>query len=76
MKILITGVTRGLGRALAEEYMRTGHTVIGCGRGGEAIFGLRMDHADHHFSVVDVALDNRVALWAVDVSALAGLRTC
>lgn len=67
MKILITGVTRGLGRALAEEYMKEGHTVIGCGRDGAAIFDLRMDHPPHHFSVVDVALDNKVALWAVDV---------
>jgi len=68
MKIVITGVTRGLGRALAEEYIRGGHTVIGCGRSGEAIFDLRMTHpAPHDFSVVDVALDNKVALWAAKV---------
>ena len=68
MKIVITGVTRGLGRALAEEFMRGGHTVIGCGRGGEAIFDLRMTHAaPHDFSVVDVALDSKVALWAAKV---------
>ena len=68
MKILITGVTRGLGRALAEYYIKAGHTVIGCGRSGEAIFDLRMTHgAPHDFSVVDVALDNKVALWAAKV---------
>jgi NAD(P)-dependent dehydrogenase (short-subunit alcohol dehydrogenase family) len=68
MKIVITGVTRGLGRALAEEYIRGGHTVIGCGRGGEAIFDLRMTHpAPHDFSIVDVALDSKVALWAAKV---------
>jgi NAD(P)-dependent dehydrogenase (short-subunit alcohol dehydrogenase family) len=68
MKIVITGVTRGLGRALAEEFIRGGHTVIGCGRGGEAIFDLRMSHgAPHDFSVVDVALDNKVAIWAAKV---------
>jgi NAD(P)-dependent dehydrogenase (short-subunit alcohol dehydrogenase family) len=68
MKIVITGVTRGLGRALAEEFMRLGHTVVGCGRSGEAIFDLRMTHqAPHDFSVVDVALDNKVALWAAKV---------
>jgi len=68
MKIVITGVTRGLGRALAEEFMRGGHAVIGCGRGGEAIFDLRMAHqAPHDFSVVDVALDNKVAIWAASV---------
>jgi NAD(P)-dependent dehydrogenase (short-subunit alcohol dehydrogenase family) len=68
MKIVITGVTRGLGRALAEEFMRGGHTVLGCGRGGEGIFELRMTHgAPHDFSVVDVALDSKVALWAAKV---------
>jgi NAD(P)-dependent dehydrogenase (short-subunit alcohol dehydrogenase family) len=68
MKIVITGVSRGLGRALTEEFIRAGHTVIGCGRTGEAIFDLRMTHgAPHDFSVVDVALDNKVALWAAKV---------
>ena len=66
MKIVITGATRGLGRALAEEFIRGGHTVLGCGRGGEAIFDLRMTYqAPHDFSVVDVALDNKVAIWAM-----------
>jgi NAD(P)-dependent dehydrogenase (short-subunit alcohol dehydrogenase family) len=68
MKIVITGVTRGLGRALAEEFIKAGHTVIGCGRSGEAIFDLRMTHgAPHDFSVVDVALDSKVAIWAAKV---------
>jgi NAD(P)-dependent dehydrogenase (short-subunit alcohol dehydrogenase family) len=68
MKIVITGVTRGLGRALVAEFIRAGHTVIGCGRGGEAIFDLRTTHAaPHHFSVVDVAVDSKVALWAAKV---------
>jgi NAD(P)-dependent dehydrogenase (short-subunit alcohol dehydrogenase family) len=53
---------------LTEEFIRAGHTVIGCGRNGEAIFDLRMTYqAPHDFSVVDVALDNKVALWAARV---------
>ena len=68
MKIVVTGVTRGLGRALAEEFIRGGHTVIGCGRSGDAIFDLRMTHQPpHDFSVVDVALDTKVAIWAAKV---------
>jgi NAD(P)-dependent dehydrogenase (short-subunit alcohol dehydrogenase family) len=68
MKIVLTGVTRGLGRALAEEFIRGGHTVFGCGRSGEAIFDLRMSYAaPHDFSVVDVALDNKVAIWAAKI---------
>jgi NAD(P)-dependent dehydrogenase (short-subunit alcohol dehydrogenase family) len=68
MKIVITGATRGLGRAMAEEFIRGGHTVLGCGRNGEAIFDLRMTYqAPHDFSVVDVALDNKVAIWAAKI---------
>jgi NAD(P)-dependent dehydrogenase (short-subunit alcohol dehydrogenase family) len=68
MKIVITGVTRGLGRALIEEFIKGGHTVIGCGRSGDAIFDLRMTHqAPHDFSVLDVALDNKVAIWAAKI---------
>ncbi|HEY1111478.1 MAG TPA: SDR family oxidoreductase, partial [Opitutaceae bacterium] len=68
MKIVITGVTRGLGRALIDEFIRAGHTVMGCGRSGDAVFDLRMSyHAPHDFNVCDVALDNKVALWAAKV---------
>lgn len=68
MKIVITGVTRGLGRALIEEFIRDGHTVIGCGRNGTEVFDLRMTHpTPHDFSVVDVGLDSKVALWAAKV---------
>lgn len=68
MKIVITGVTRGLGRALVEEFIKAGHTVYGCGRSGDAIFDLRMTHgAPHDFSVVDVGLDSKVSIWAAKV---------
>jgi NAD(P)-dependent dehydrogenase (short-subunit alcohol dehydrogenase family) len=68
MKIVITGATRGLGRALVAEFIAGGHTVIGCGRGGDAIFDLRMAHgAPHDFSVVDIALDSKVSVWAAKV---------
>ena len=64
MKILITGVTRGLGRALTEEFIRLGHTMIGCGRGSEGVFDLRMKHgAPHSFDVVDVANATKVGMW-------------
>lgn len=57
-----------MGRALAEEFIQAGHTVYGCGRSGDEIFDLRMTHpAPHDFSVVDVALDNKVAIWAAKV---------
>ena len=73
MKILITGVTRGLGRALAEYYMAEGHTVIGCGRGAEQILDLRFAHgAPHRFDIVNVADAAKVDVWSETVSASHG----
>jgi NAD(P)-dependent dehydrogenase (short-subunit alcohol dehydrogenase family) len=71
-KILITGVTRGLGRALAEWFIAHGHTVIGCGRSAE-VLNLRFTHpAPHDFAAVDVTEENKVALWAEKVMAVHG----
>ena len=65
MRIVITGVTRGLGRALAEWYIRHGHTVAGCGRNGQEIFDLRMSHGEpHSFEVCDVTQPVKVGIWA------------
>ena len=70
--ILITGVTRGLGRALAEWYIAQGHTVVGCGRSAE-ILNLRFTHpAPHDFTALDVAEENKVALWSEHVLARHG----
>jgi NAD(P)-dependent dehydrogenase (short-subunit alcohol dehydrogenase family) len=65
MKIVITGVTRGLGRALAEWFIGHGHTVAGCGRSGPAIFDLRFTHSEpHSFDALDVTQAVKVGLWA------------
>src|ERR1035437_4415264 len=63
--ILITGVSRGLGRALTEEFIRLGHTVIGCGRSGKEIAQLQKQFpATNDFAIVDVSADEQVAAWA------------
>ena len=73
MVIVITGVTRGLGRALAEECIAAGHTVVGCGRSGEGVIDLRFAHAaPHDFSVVDVTQMTKVELWADRVIGMRG----
>ena len=63
--ILINGVTRGLGRAMVDEFSRLGHTVLGCGRSQKAIEQLRREAGPpHDFAVVDVASDAEVKAWA------------
>jgi NAD(P)-dependent dehydrogenase (short-subunit alcohol dehydrogenase family) len=63
--IVLTGVTRGLGRALAEKFIELGHTVLGCGRTAGAIAELRQAFGPpHDFAIVDVAQDWQVKAWA------------
>ena len=63
--ILITGVTRGLGRAMADAFVRQGHTVLGCGRSSKDIEKLRQAvGAPHDFYPVNVASDDEVKTWA------------
>jgi NAD(P)-dependent dehydrogenase (short-subunit alcohol dehydrogenase family) len=65
MHIVITGITRGLGRALAEWYIANGHTVSGCGRSGMEIFELRSVYLEpHNFDAVDVTEVVKVGMWA------------
>jgi NAD(P)-dependent dehydrogenase (short-subunit alcohol dehydrogenase family) len=66
--ILITGVSRGLGRALTEEFIRLGHVVLGCGRSEKEIARLRKQFpSPNDFSVVDVGDDSQVTAWAKHV---------
>lgn len=63
--IVLTGATRGLGRALVPVFAAAGHTVIGCGRGKEQLAELAASHpAPHDFSAVDVADLIAVRHWA------------
>lgn len=67
-RILITGVGRGLGRAMAEQFIELGHQVAGCSRSAKAIEELQERFPDGHlFSIVDVADDGHVEAWAKKV---------
>jgi NAD(P)-dependent dehydrogenase (short-subunit alcohol dehydrogenase family) len=73
MIIVITGVTRGLGRALAEWYIANGHTVCGCARKASDLMDLRFTYPEpHDFHAVDVAEDNKVRMWAERILAKPG----
>jgi NAD(P)-dependent dehydrogenase (short-subunit alcohol dehydrogenase family) len=66
--VIITGATRGLGRAMAEEFAKQGHTVAGCGRSKRELEQLNGAFgAPHSFQSVDVTDDARVATWAEEL---------
>ena len=68
--IALTGATRGLGRALTQELVARGHTVLGCGRDGEQVAALTSEFAaPHRFHAVDVSDPAAVAAWAADLLA-------
>lgn len=68
--IVITGASRGLGRALTAEFIKGGHTVLGCGRSPAGVEDLqRAQPAPHDFAVVDVADAVAVDAWAARVLA-------
>lgn len=72
--IFITGVSKGLGRAMANVFAREGHTVAGCGRNQVAIQSLTSElGTPHSFSVVDVASDAAVAQWIQEAVTQAGV---
>lgn len=62
--VLMTGVTRGLGRALVDRFVERGCTIWGCGRNAEQIQVLAQQYpSPHSFQLVDVASDEDVANW-------------
>lgn len=71
--IVITGATRGLGRAMAEKFIALGHTVAGCGRSEKHIAELQKKFgAPHSFAALDVTDDGAVKAWAQKVIASFG----
>lgn len=71
--IVVTGATRGLGRALVAAFAAAGHTVVGCGRNRQHTDELGTAFpAPHRFAAVDVRDTAAVRAWADAVIAALG----
>ena len=71
--VVLTGVTRGLGRAMLTELVSAGCVVAGCGRNTTQIEELKEKYpSPHRFAAVDVSDDSQVALWAAQVLKTVG----
>ncbi|KAK6159676.1 hypothetical protein DH2020_003057 [Rehmannia glutinosa] len=62
--VLITGVSRGLGKALALELAKRGHTVIGCSRTPDRLSSLQSELASASESMSN---NNKHLIMNVDV---------
>ena len=62
--VVLTGATRGIGRAIAHRLAELGHTVIGCGRSRPGVVEISSSLGKpHRFDTVDVALWPEVEAW-------------
>ena len=72
-RIVVTGVSRGLGQAMVEGFVARGHVVLGCARSAAAIDDLRRRFGPpHDFQVLDVTRDAEVRAWAERLLAAGG----
>ena len=72
-KVVLTGVSRGLGKSMVAEFVDRGCQVIGCARSAEAVERLRDAYpGPHRFDSVDVASHQSVGRWAQEVLAAGG----
>jgi NAD(P)-dependent dehydrogenase (short-subunit alcohol dehydrogenase family) len=72
-RFVITGVSRGLGRALVDALVQQGHIVCGCARSREVVEQFNVHYREpHHFHAVDVGVDMQVRNWARTVIAAHG----
>jgi len=66
--IVVTGVSRGLGRALTDGFIKADHTVIGTARSKAAIVELNAIYGSpHRFDVVDQSDPVLVNAWVSSV---------
>jgi NAD(P)-dependent dehydrogenase (short-subunit alcohol dehydrogenase family) len=71
--IVLTGATRGLGRALIPHFAKAGLTVAGCGRSADHVAALGQQFGPpHRFAALDVTDAAAVEAWAKEVVAAVG----
>ena len=62
--VLITGVTKGLGRALVDKFAKNGYTIAGCGRTLDKIIELKSLYPEpHSFTEIDITNYDMVLNW-------------
>ena len=70
--VLVTGASRGIGRAIVERFAREGATVIACARGQEGLDELQAALPDVDCRACDMRDDGAVDALALEVLARHG----
>jgi NAD(P)-dependent dehydrogenase (short-subunit alcohol dehydrogenase family) len=64
--IVLTGASRGLGRAMLEEFLGLGHSVAACAR--SPLDAPSKDAGQFHFTALDIRDAKAVQAWADEVA--------
>jgi NADP-dependent 3-hydroxy acid dehydrogenase YdfG len=71
--IVITGVSKGLGRVMTEMFIQSGHRVAGCARDLQAIESLKSHFAEgQDFTALDIRDEKAVKQWSRNVISMFG----
>ena len=66
--VVITGCTRGLGRAMLPLFVKAGWHIAGCGRNADQITELTHEFpAPHHFQACDVSREADIAAFCAAI---------
>ena len=66
--VVITGCTRGLGRAMLPLFVKAGWHIAGCGRNAAQITELTHEFpAPHHFKTCDVSRESDIAAFCATI---------
>lgn len=62
--IVITGASRGLGRALSEKFIALGHQVSACARDASSMAAMAEQFGEtHRFDALDLSQPKQIAQW-------------
>ncbi len=56
--MVITGSSKGMGKAIAQHFLKEGYLVVGCSRGATTL-----DEENYHHTQVDVGDETQVRAW-------------
>lgn len=71
--IVITGASRGLGRATTDAMIAAGHRVSACARNAESMKELQQTYGNQHFfAALDLSSPSAIETWCNQVLAHAG----
>ena len=63
--IVLTGASKGLGRAMALGFAKLGHRILGCGRNQAELDSLAKElGTPHEFVQVDICQSSELNHWA------------